>query len=234
MRNGFVYDPRHATVDRPGLRTRRRSEPARSPPAGVVQQIRSVELSDTTLGLLAKIEVVEIQGNRVQPIDRKKSKRPHIEPVEVLLDDELAALTQSKIIELRGAAESDSLPPPLEDSPKCVRCSLAPICMPDELRFLRGTAEPPRQLLPASDHSFPLYVQQPGAVVRKKDETLQVFDHDEKLGAIRTRELSQLGLIAAGFDSACRNRRSPRDSINALLSFAYSMLTREWTTVCRA
>jgi CRISPR-associated protein Cas1 len=36
---------------------------------------------------------------------------------------------------------------------------------------------------------------------------------------------------AATFDLESRNRRPPRDPINALLSLAYSMLTREWTVV---
>lgn len=35
------------------------------------------------------------------------------------------------------------------------------------------------------------------------------------------------------FDLEGRNRRPPRDPVNALLSFAYSMLVREWVTVCR-
>jgi CRISPR-associated protein Cas1 len=34
----------------------------------------------------------------------------------------------------------------------------------------------------------------------------------------------------ATFDFQTRNRRPPRDPINALLSLAYAMLTREWTT----
>lgn len=32
-----------------------------------------------------------------------------------------------------------------------------------------------------------------------------------------------------GFDFSTRNRRPPKDPVNALLSFAYAMLTREWT-----
>jgi CRISPR-associated protein Cas1 len=36
------------------------------------------------------------------------------------------------------------------------------------------------------------------------------------------------------FDFMGRNRRPPRDPINALLSFAYSMLTREWTITLSA
>jgi CRISP-associated protein Cas1 len=40
------------------------------------------------------------------------------------------------------ACAAGPLPPPLAHSPKCPRCSLAPICMPDETHFL-GEALPP-------------------------------------------------------------------------------------------
>ncbi len=38
----------------------------------------------------------------------------------------------------------------------------------------------------------------------------------------------------SGFDFNGRNRRPPRDPVNALLSFAYAMLTREWTVALAA
>jgi CRISPR-associated protein Cas1 len=37
-----------------------------------------------------------------------------------------------------------------------------------------------------------------------------------------------------GFDFSGRNRRPPRDPVNALLSFAYAMLVREWTVALSA
>jgi hypothetical protein len=37
-----------------------------------------------------------------------------------------------------------------------------------------------------------------------------------------------------GFDFNTRNRRPPRDPVNAMLSFAYAMLTREWTVTLAA
>lgn len=43
------------------------------------------------------------------------------------------------------ACAKGAIPPPLDHSPKCPRCSLAPICMPDETQFLQGAlpeAEP--------------------------------------------------------------------------------------------
>ena len=38
----------------------------------------------------------------------------------------------------------------------------------------------------------------------------------------------------AGFNFEHRNRRPPRDPVNALLSFAYSLLSRDLTIVCHA
>jgi CRISPR-associated endonuclease Cas1/CRISPR-associated protein Cas4 len=400
---------RHAAVDKPGYRVRlRRRSPEEEAaeagaPAAPVTQLRSVELSDPALGVIAKIDLLELDGTRACPVDTKKGKRPHIERgaydpervqlcaqglllrahghrsdsgfiyyagsnerVEIVFDDELIALTQLKLSELRAAAAAEALPPPLVDSPKCVRCSLAPICLPDETRFLREEAPPPRPLHPPSGHLFPLYVVKPGCTVRKDGDVLQVWDKEEKLGEMRTREVSQLVLmgrvsateptyrellaqgkpilhLSAGgwlagitdglphanvrlrqaqfraaddparclaisrriivsklsnqrtllrrnggeevpeealnairnsadaasraesidearghegfagrtyfehfasmlkpgdwrsrFDQAGRNRRPPRDPVNALLSFAYSMLTREWVTACRA
>jgi len=35
------------------------------------------------------------------------------------------------------ACSTGPIPPPLDHSPKCPRCSLAPVCMPDETQFLR-------------------------------------------------------------------------------------------------
>lgn len=44
-----------------------------------------------------------------------------------------------RIAEARRVAASPTIPPPLVNSPKCVRCSLAPVCLPDETRLLVGT-----------------------------------------------------------------------------------------------
>jgi CRISPR-associated protein Cas1 len=39
---------------------------------------------------------------------------------------------------------------------------------------------------------------------------------------------------APTFEFQHRNRRPPKDPVNAMLSFAYAMLTREWTTILQA
>jgi len=40
--------------------------------------------------------------------------------------------------------------------------------------------------------------------------------------------------LAERFDIEGRNRRPPRDPLNAMLSFAYSLLVREWVIACLA
>jgi CRISPR-associated protein Cas4 len=95
------------------------------------------------------------------------------ERVRIALDEELRARTRAAISDLRLAAASGRVPPPLVDSPKCTRCSLAGICLPDEVTFFRrGLA--PRPLNPSVDTALPLYVQEPGARVSKSGEVLVV------------------------------------------------------------
>jgi CRISP-associated protein Cas1 len=95
------------------------------------------------------------------------------ERVRIALDEMLRGRTQTAIAELRLAAAAGRLPPPLVDSPKCTKCSLAGICLPDEVAFFsRGMA--PRPLNPAANTALPLYVQEPGARVSKSGEVLVV------------------------------------------------------------
>jgi CRISPR-associated endonuclease Cas1/CRISPR-associated protein Cas4 len=95
------------------------------------------------------------------------------ERVRIALDEDLRARTRTAIAELRLTAAAGRLPPPLVDSPKCTKCSLAGICLPDEMAFFRRGL-PPRPLNPSADTALPLYVQEPGARVGKSGEVLVV------------------------------------------------------------
>jgi CRISPR-associated protein Cas1 len=223
---------RHARVDHPGFRLRRAPGKDADTGAGNRLQVRSVDLSDDELGLTAKIDLVEVEGGRVRPVDYKKGQRPHTpagawepervqlcaqgllvrahgyacdsgvlyfagsnERVPVEFDDELVAMTREKIQELREVVARGALPPPLEDSPKCPRCSLVSICLPDETRWLTHGGPPPRRLIPASVNAYPVYVHHPGAQVRKNGDVLEIHADDEKLGEARLEEVSSLVLF---------------------------------------
>lgn len=117
--------------------------------------------------------------------------------VTIPFDEPLERATLEAVTGLRRLAESGRLPPPLVDSPKCVRCSLAGICLPDEINRLthpeiEGEV---RRLVPARDDRVPLYVQEQGAVVSKRGERLVVSLKNEVLADVRLMELSQLVLF---------------------------------------
>ncbi len=102
------------------------------------------------------------------------------EKVPVILDDELRAKTISAISALRDVATSGRRPPPLENSPKCPRCSLAGICLPDETNLF-SKKYTPRPLNPSDDPALPLYVHTPGARLRKSSERLVVETEEDSM-----------------------------------------------------
>ncbi len=53
------------------------------------------------------------------------------------------------------ACSAGPIPPPLDHSPKCPRCSLAPVCMPDETQFLHLAVQPDEEL-PAPEFQLAL------------------------------------------------------------------------------
>jgi CRISP-associated protein Cas1 len=112
------------------------------------------------------------------------------------------------------------IPAPLVHSPKCVRCSLAPVCLPDETRMLaqisidvsarektgvpvieppedlrRPTGESPRRLIAARDDTRALYLNTPGYRVGCKDEVLVVKEKDRVIEEVRMRDVSHVALF---------------------------------------
>jgi CRISPR-associated endonuclease Cas1/CRISPR-associated protein Cas4 len=116
------------------------------------------------------------------------------ERVKVVFDDELRAATRQAAAGLRLVASGGQIPPPLENSPKCPRCSLAAICLPDEVHYLRHAATPPRPLAVGQAPALPLYVQARGAKVAKSGEVLEVSVDDEKVAGARLIDVSQVVL----------------------------------------
>ncbi|MBA3811376.1 MAG: CRISPR-associated endonuclease Cas1 [Caulobacteraceae bacterium] len=95
------------------------------------------------------------------------------ERVAVPLSEDLVAVALGAASDLRLSVASGRIPPPLDHSPKCPRCSLLPVCLPDEVNWFRKGAIP-RTPPPAARPALPLYVQTPGARVGKSGATLTV------------------------------------------------------------
>jgi CRISPR-associated protein Cas1 len=148
--------------------------------------------------------------------------------VRVAIDGDLVRETTAAIEEARRVATSGRIPPPLVDSPKCPRCSLVTICLPDETTLSMSAceeqaaiqlslfddgdrahpvdAEPRtlddvRRLVPARDDLRALYVTGHGMTVGKTGEVLQVKEFAKKGGRskvvqeVRINEISQVNLF---------------------------------------
>jgi len=119
--------------------------------------------------------------------------------IPVVFDEALVAKTAEAIDGIRNMAGKGVIPPPLADSPKCFRCSLAGICLPDETNLLTGRIkldeESVRRILPARDDAMPLYVQHQGARIGKTGETFEVRVKNEKIGESRIFETSHVAIF---------------------------------------
>jgi CRISPR-associated protein Cas1 len=119
--------------------------------------------------------------------------------VEVPFTAELEARTLAYVEQARLAARRTKLPAPLDNSPKCNGCSLNGICLPDETLALQQVPRDPvapevRRLYPPRDDAVPLYVQQQGASVGKKGESLVISYQREELARAGLKDVSQLVL----------------------------------------
>ena len=188
-------------------------------------------------GPIARIDLIEGQGNVVTPVDYKHGTAPDLpegawEPervqvclqglllrangytchegilyfvesrqrVTVPLDDGLVLRTLDLLSGIRDMAATGQIPAPLADSPKCPRCSLVGICLPDEVNFISADGlsvrpEDVRRMAPARDDTIPVYVQAQGAVVGKSGDQLEVKQKGETLQKVRLMEVSHLSLF---------------------------------------
>ncbi len=142
--------------------------------------------------------------------------------VRVPIDEPLVSSTLRAIHEARELAVSGRIPPPLVDSPKCPRCSLVGICLPDETTSLRihspglplqrmlfDIGEPRqaqavdipapdgdiRRLLPARDDLRPLYLNTQGLRVGKSGFVLKLHEKDKLVQEVRMNEICQLNVF---------------------------------------
>ncbi len=214
----------HRAVDAGGGRM----DEANDPP---FRKAKSVELSSSRLGMIARADIIEQRDGRVVPVEVKRGKPPLHGPAwmpekvqlctiglllrdngykcsegqiyfaetrkraTIPLDDTLVSHTRQLVEELRVVAASPDAPPPLVDSPKCPRCSLVGICLPDETNLHAGrSATNPRRLTPRNSAARPLYVTEQGARVGIRSGRVLVTKDREELQQLRLIDVSQISL----------------------------------------
>ncbi len=126
------------------------------------------------------------------------------------------------IAQIAAARETalGSIPPPLVDSPKCARCSLAPVCLPDETRMLsvptlesfstdeegvgadqapiifqHSSDAPPRRLMAPRDERRALYLNTQGFRVGCNDAVIKVKEKDRVVEEVRVSDVSHVAIF---------------------------------------
>ena len=200
---------------------------------------RSVEVGSARLGLIAKIDLLEIQDDLAVPVEYKKGKRPHIknnawdpdrvqlcvqglllrehslhceygvlyyagsrERVKVPFDAELIKLTIDSIGAFRASIQAEEVPKPLKDSPKCPRCSLVGICLPDEVNLMQAMKTSIRPIAVKRTTAYPLYIQSHQCKVSKDGGELVITTgrhESEETNRVRLSEVSQLAIFGNAY-----------------------------------
>ena len=121
------------------------------------------------------------------------------ERVNVPFDRELIELTRQSLEGLRAVVSHGSIPPPLENSPKCPRCSLVGICLPDEINWLRASSGKIRPLSVSHTRAMPVYIQAHHAKVAKQGQRLAITKADEETTHVRLGDISQLVVMGNAY-----------------------------------
>lgn len=226
-------------------------------PLDEVIHSRSAELSSERLRVIAKMDLVEMDGGTVTPVDYKHGRPRETgdglqlwstdrvqlalqglilrengyrcdegvifyqatkQRVRIEFTDEVMAEAEAAVAGAWSTARRDVIPPPLVGSSKCVGCSLAPVCLPDEVTrlddrepepeqltlFSAGEIDAPRKppapevrrLMSARDDLRPVYLESQGFRVGLSGTVLQVKDRDSrKVQEIRMNEICQLNVM---------------------------------------
>lgn len=143
-------------------------------------------------------------------------------------DEDLEHRTRQVVDSVLSMIHSSTIPTPLVMSRKCEGCSLASICMPDEINALNGKEGELRRLYPSRDDAVPVYILGDGASVHIKDGRLDLF-REEGTRSIPLNDISQVSLFGnVRFSSAVVSEMLDRGI--PILHFSYGGWYRGCTT----
>lgn len=119
--------------------------------------------------------------------------------VRLPIGEAARASVAQAVARARELARSAVRPPVTTEENRCVRCSLAPVCLPEEARFAEATraaAEPeaPVRLYPPDTERRSLHVVTQGARVGRSGETFEIAEREGPKNKVGAREISDITL----------------------------------------
>ncbi|RLC44731.1 MAG: type I-MYXAN CRISPR-associated endonuclease Cas4/Cas1 [Candidatus Coatesbacteria bacterium] len=98
--------------------------------------------------------------------------------VRVPLDEDARAAVLMAVHRARHLREATERPPITRDERKCVRCSLAPVCLPEEERAYEHDGWDTIRLFPAIPDGRVIHVTRHGTRIGRSGETLKIEERD--------------------------------------------------------
>jgi CRISP-associated protein Cas1 len=114
--------------------------------------------------------------------------------VHVPLTDEGRAAVREAIQQARHLRTSTHRPPVIDNERMCARCSLAPVCLPEEARLAHNREWQPMRLFPKDDERQVIHVLEPGTAVGRTGEQLKLTRRGQPTETFPVHQVGQLVL----------------------------------------
>lgn len=112
--------------------------------------------------------------------------------VRVSVDETARAEVHKAIARARELRQSVERPPVTENDRLCLRCSLAPVCLPEEERLAKDESWEPLRLFPQDRERQTIHVTAQGARIGRGGETLTVTDTEGNKQTFPIREIGEI------------------------------------------
>ena len=137
--------------------------------------------------------------------------------VRVPLDDAARQAVMQAIVRARELRRSLSRPAITRNDRLCIRCSLSPVCLPEEERLAKDSGWEPVRLFPQDRELKTIHVVEPGAHISRAGDTVKVSVNDSETHDFPIHEIG--ALVLHGY---------PQITTQALHSCAYNEIPVHW------
>lgn len=114
--------------------------------------------------------------------------------IHVPLDEVGRAQVRATVEEARHLRQSPYRPPVTPNERLCARCSLAPVCLPEEARLAHDREWQPVRLFPPHDQRQVVHVLEAGSYVGKSQDQIKISRKDHPQELIPARQVGQVVL----------------------------------------
>jgi CRISP-associated protein Cas1 len=114
--------------------------------------------------------------------------------VHIPFDNQGKKLVESVIATAQEIRVSPERPPVTENERLCTRCSLSPVCLPEEARLVHNREWQTVRLFPQDDEREILHILEPGTRVGRTGEQIKITHKDQKPEKIPVQQVGQIVL----------------------------------------